>query len=362
MLRSYWLTSIEELADIEYDWEHLRLECKGSIFTSYCLSTLWLKAYRDIRPRVLVVKDGPDLVGIAPLALIEEKANEAPLRTLTYIAGGRKGKLRYNHMCILCKPGKTDVLTSIIKEMRKAGSDSVQLRFMPDSTATREFVSRMQSVSSLEYYSAWPTITCSIPPAGDVMANFGKKTRDNLRYKMRRLEKDERVELRSVSVDGTEESVGIYVQQHIERWKDKNGSMFENPENVAFLKLLVKTSIAKGFGFMNELLIDGRVAAQDFGFFDDELVRLYRGGMDIGFAAHSPGIIVTCYEMETFRQKGISAINFGRGREEYKMHMGGEESSLIGIRYGGGIARISNLAQSTSMRLLKAIRAYNFQL
>lgn len=338
-MRSYWITSVEELGDLENEWEALREECGGSIFMSFCLGKLWCEVHKGVNPRILVVRDGRDPVGLAPMVSYKSRAEIIPLRALTFV-GGRSGKLRYHHVGVLADPGRPDVPERIASEVQKADWDILRMRYMSDSDVTKMLASLMCNDGTCWEYPPTPNIICSIPETGNVICNFGSRTRKNVRQKMRRLEKDTAVQFRAVSADGVERAVDLYAQQHIKRWRRKGGSLFGDPENVLFLRKMVSISIAEGFGYMNELLIDGRVAAQEFGLIDHDIARLYRGGMDDDFAQYSPGILLMCYLMEYLREKGIHEIDMGRGREEYKIHLGGQVRHLPGLYGRRGLASL----------------------
>jgi hypothetical protein len=57
--------------------------------------------------------------------------------------------------------------------------------------------------------------------------------------------------------------------------------------------------------------------------------------------------------MRDLREKGIRAINMGGGREDYKYHMGGKETRLLGIEAKRG--KVSMLKRLADLPVVRQI-------
>jgi len=353
-MRHRCITELDELKDLKDGWEALRLETGGSIFSSHELSTLWLKSFNShYAPRVLTIEDKGDLVGLVPLALRRRSLLRIPINSLSLI-GCTDDRLGLNSLTLLYDPQRQDVQSQIIAGIKKIEWDLLQLKLIPESQMANQLFREIQGSWDSQDLPPLPEFTVPFPEAGDITAFFGKRTRGTLREKKSKLEREQRLQFRSVQTEQeAERAIDTYVEQHIDRWGSKGGSIFRQPGNEVFLKLATKASLSKGFGYMYEALIDGQVAGQDIGFYEKDLAWAYRVGMSNAFAKYSPGMLVTCHAMRDLREKGIRAINMGGGREDYKYHMGGKETRLLGIEAKRG--KVSMLKRLADLPVVRQI-------
>ena len=70
----------------------------------------WLEAFKDIvEPRVLVVEEEGEVVGIAPMALKRQRFSGVPVKLLSMI-GDADRKMSLNPLRFLVEPERKDVL------------------------------------------------------------------------------------------------------------------------------------------------------------------------------------------------------------------------------------------------------------
>jgi len=353
-MRHRCVTEPDELKDLKDGWEALRLETGGSIFSSYELSTLWLKSFHSLyAPRVLTIEDKGGLVGLVPLALQRRSLFRIPINSLGLI-GCTNDRMGLNSLTLLYDPQRQDVQGQVIAGIKMIEWDLLQLKLIPESPMANQLFREVRGSWDSQDLPPLPEFTAPFPEAGDITAFFGKRTRETLLEKQNKLEREKRLQFRSVRTEQeAERAIDTYVQQHIDRWASKGGSIFRQPDNVLFLKLATKAALSKGFGYMYEALIDGQVAGQDIGFYEKDLAWAYRVGMSNAFANYSPGMLVTCHAMQDLRERGIRAINMGGGKEGYKHHMGGKETRLLGIEAKRG--KLSMLKRLADLPVVRQI-------
>ena len=109
----------DHLLDLKGPWEELRHRCGGSIFSSYTLSMAWLEAFKDlVEPRVLVVEEDGEVVGIAPMALKRQRFSGVPVKLLSMI-GDADRKMSLNPLRFLVEPERNDVLDQMVRSIKK---------------------------------------------------------------------------------------------------------------------------------------------------------------------------------------------------------------------------------------------------
>ncbi len=349
-MRCVCIESLDELADYEERWEALRKKCVGPIYTSFDLATLWLEAYgKDLTPQILAVEDQGDLVGMAQLYLKRHRTSAISISILSYV--GQGGDLGFNNLRVLFEPSRPEVLDRIVVETGKLDWNIMQTSYMEDNWYNRLMVDRLKSSWNTQEIAPVAMTIYPFPESGDILGGFGKKTRSNIHNRMNNLEKADRVKLRPIPVDDLDRAIEIYGEQHIGRWQERGGSIFNERKNFEFLKRVLQVSLNKHFGFAYELLIDDQVAAQTFGFLEGDFARGYMMGMNNDFAKYSPGLLMMTYAMDDLRTKGVRAVDTGAGMEGYKQHMGGYQIPMIGLQAKRGmVSFLSNVANSWAAR------------
>jgi len=351
-MRCLCATTTEELEAYREPWEALRTECGGSVYTSYDLAMLWLEVYDDFEPRVLVVEDHGEVVGIAPLALRRRSVAGIPVRTLSFIGdntgGGRLGLTTFR---ALFRPGRTDVLDKIIEGIKKLDWNHLRAIHMEDVGPAHQLMAGIRSMWRCHEYPPDSTVMLTVPESGDIMAGFKKGMRRETQRRSRNLEREHQVVYRQITGEDIEAAVEVYARQHIERWRDRGGSLFQDPRNVRFLGQAMSGALANGYGYAYELLVDGEVAAQEFGFLEDHLSRAYMTGMNNAYARYSPGILLSVFILNSLRERGLTVMDVGVGESGYKADMGGVRMPLIGL----GASRGTAFVLYTMANLLQAV-------
>jgi hypothetical protein len=333
------ITSHEELSDYEDDWERLRRQCNGSIYSSNFLIRAWFEAFSSsASPRVILVEDNSELVGIAPLCSYRYMAKGLPLKVVS-LAGDVRGKLRLTNNTILCPSDRQDVLEAIIEQLKRMRWSFLWTINMERSPTVENYLNMIRST--------WNTVECDVnkglliplPPSGELSDAYESNPRHNYRKIVNRLERegvDTRLE--RLTKEDIDRAVDVYAQQHIERWASKGGSYFRDPENVKFLKRSMMEGFDRRYSFAYQLRMNGEVAAQVFGFTEGKKAYAKRIGMDDRFSRYSPGWLLCNRFLTELRDQGVGECDMGWGRERYKYEMGGQELQLVGIGATRGFA------------------------
>ena len=324
------------------------------IYCSNAFTRLWLQVFKNVAsPRIILVEDQGDLVGVAPFASSHYSMLGMPIRVLALV-GDVEYRLRLSGSSVLFPPERHDVLEKMVEEIKRLDWNKFTANNMQDSVAVREFIERLGMSGRQEEYLPGRMFRAPIPESGDVTRTFKKKARANTRNLLNRLERDRiAVEFKKIAKEGIDKAVDTYVKQHIDRWQTKGGSVFRFPENSEFVKGSMKMALSNRAGFAYELLLNGEVASQLFGFLDGSMSYGFRLGMDNKFARYSPGWIIHYFAFTDLQSKGITAYHTGLGSEDYKHWLGGSEMLLPGVKVNRGAASLlMRLARSQTFHKL----------
>ncbi|MDD1746972.1 MAG: GNAT family N-acetyltransferase [Methanomassiliicoccales archaeon] len=326
------IDSLDEFKDYHERWETLRQRCGAPVFVSSDLVGLWLANYQGtVKPQLVVAEDGGDLVGAAPLCTYRHSVAGLPVRTLTLVGNG-KGIIGYSLLSIMSTSDDLAV-KALVQGVRKANWNLLQLFDLEPSPQVLRFLDVMKEDLEWQPYAETNNIFYEYPPDGSVDARFGRHTRKILRGVKRKLTEEGRLRYSIIeSPDEAERAMRVYVQQHIERWESKGGSIFKEERNARMLVEMARLFTGRGQGLVIDVLIDGEVAGQAFTISDGDVVRGYRLGMSNKFADFSPGKLAMVAAMEETRRRGFKGMDLLRGKEEYKMHMMTQERTLSAIQ------------------------------
>lgn len=347
-----YITDLEELRGYERPWEELRRRCGGSIFTSHYVTMSWLGSYRSVAsPCIVMVEDRGEVVGIAPLIHKRVSFAGLPVRALSLV-GDADLKLTLDPLRLLVPPDRPDVLDRMVRGVSQLGWNILNINYLEDADDARMLIDQVQRSWDTCVPFAMTTTICSLPETGDLMDSYGPHTRHKIGQAIRKAEREAGpLEFREVPRERAGEAVATYVRQHIDRWEQKGGSIFRDPENVSFLDRLMNETLARGDGIAFELLINGEVAGQEFSLADGEVARGFRLGMNNAYAKYAPGMITSHFAMSEGQARGFRYFSLGSGGESYKLRTNGEEKSLIGVQARRGmVSWITQMAAAAPLR------------
>jgi hypothetical protein len=342
-LRTILITSPDEMSDHIDQWEALRRRTGGNAYSSCEISKVWLETFQaSASPRLILVEDKGDLVGIAPLATTDFRMKGLTLKTLSLV-GGIPKCLRLVTNSIMYEPERRDVLERIIFEMKSLKWSILWTQNMEDTAAIRTYIRAAHSSWNAEDQTPNVNLVLPIKQEGDITETFSKHARRTLGKTLRMMEREgHELSFRKVPPEEMRKAADIYAEQHIERWSTRGGSSFLRPNNSEFLAKASLIAHDGCEGFAYECTIDGEVAGQLFGFLDRGRAYMYRLGMNNSLMRFSPGWLVTYHALNDLRERGTTFTVWGGGEQQYKYEMGCQKSILVGIQATRGAASMMN--------------------
>lgn len=337
----------EDVTPMQAEWESLRKRCRGSIFSSFDWAIEWLRHFDSIaRPRIIMVEEDGELVGLAPFALMEHRAMGIRMKKLSMIGNGA-GVAELYDLGIMVQDGREDVIDAIVNAMGEMEWNVLHLNELRNDDVNNALYQRVAERWDTDEVVQIPCPRTCLPQSGDVMDVVSSRTRRTIRKAMEMLERDNRISYRTVDLpDEVAEAAELYALQHVERWNERGGSIFSNETLSRFLRDVMRATSEEGRGLVYEVWIDGTLASQMLCLDDGDVMRAYRVGMNNRFAEFSPGNLVAILAMREAHEAGFVHFDFGAGPEEFKYRLGAKDVPLMRIQAKRGTVRAMSMISS----------------
>jgi len=335
-------------------------------FSRWSVHRAWWDAYGDTaHQQYLCIGDlDPDsLVAIVPLMHRHEveptdaataTALRRSSRDVSPVAPDAKAvfmgaSYHADYATLLCAPEDLPaVAQAVVQDLAGAPDpdhgdqpwDVVDLRrFRDDDPALPALENAFRSAAEAQRWEVMREVEDVCPvarlPAGDdweaYLASLDKKSRHEIRRKMRRAESAGPLELRLV--DPTPEAVDVFIDLHQARW-GADGLFPDSPggdRSRRFLHRVAELETAEGDARQLQL---GRVEAGGLlifatvGFDDGTTCYFYNAGMDPDARELSPGVTGTAAYIRDRLAAGRSRFDFLRGDEPYKYEWGAVDEPI----------------------------------
>ncbi|WP_019176570.1 GNAT family N-acetyltransferase [Methanomassiliicoccus luminyensis] len=348
LLKCRIIDSTADLLVLQPEWEALRKECRGSIFMSFDWAIEWLRHFdKVVSPRIMLVEDGDEIVAIAPFVVMEHRAMGLKMKKLSLVGNGA-GVAELYDLGILWRGDRDEVLDALVEGMGDLDWNVLQLNEMREDEMSSALHRRAGELWETDEAVRIPCPCTELPAGGDVSEVISSRTRRTIRKAISTLEADSRIGYRCVDLpDEAAEAAAMYALQHVERWEDRQGSIFTNQNLSGFLRDVMMATVQEGRGMIYEVWIDGSLASQMLCLEDRDVMRAYRVGMTNRFSEYSPGNLVAFYAMTEAQKAGFTHFDFGAGPEEFKYRLGAKDRPLMRIQAKRGgmraAAKLSSL-------------------
>jgi CelD/BcsL family acetyltransferase involved in cellulose biosynthesis len=166
----------------------------------------------------------------------------------------------------------------------------------------------------------------ALPPSwDDYLDSLDKKTRHEIRRKMRRAEGgEETLEVITTGAEGIDEFFRLMAY-------DGQKSAFLTPAMRGQFRAIAQAAQEAGMLQLAFLEIGGRKSAAYFTFVFQNKVWVYNSGMDPQYSASSPGWVLLAMLIRRAIEEGYRSFDFMRGNESYKFQWGGAGEPVLHI-------------------------------
>lgn len=304
------------------------------------ISSIWAEAWfrnclGSARPWILVVREGTELVGLAPLVA----RRRGPLQTLEVL-----DREHGDYWDVLALPAARDrVLEAVGSEIarRRDEWDVFLLDGLPHDTTTPKALSD----AGLRLRGRRPVRCPGIElPATfeEYLATLPSKRRNLLRRRLRKLDGGE-LELREIrEQDELGEAVSRWHELHVRRWDETGKSLYPRHRSASFRDFtldVVRAFIPAGHALMWEFLHDGEVVGSYINFLDEHTFYVFLGGFDPRAASLSVGNVATAEAIRWSIASNRRYFDFTRGSEPHKYWYGAVDRYSPSFLVGNGRAR-----------------------
>ena len=180
------------------------------------------------------------------------------------------------------------------------------------------------------------TPTVELPDTWEAYVSaLPKKHRHELRRKLRNLERTGDVGFVSAETTETvpEATEGLLVMMRASR---EAKAAFLTPQREGFFRDLAAGLSAHGLARVSTLTLDGAPVARIFGLEGAGATMLYNSGFDPSLGSLAVGLLSKALLVRDAIERGREAVDFLRGEEPYKRHLGGQPRDIVTVRLSRG--------------------------
>ncbi|MEX0749943.1 MAG: GNAT family N-acetyltransferase [Dehalococcoidia bacterium] len=304
------------------EWSELVAQCRNAIpFATPQWQRVWLRHFQgDRKLRVLSVREGERLIGVAPLLVDGDLAEFVGHYSIC------------DYMDAIVAPGyEREFYARVLEHLARDGVTSLDLRGVREWSSTLECVCNCAEGIGYGVQRELEALSPSVELAGDWDAYLGqlsKKDRHELRRKLRRLMSAGGVELQVVTApdEALEQLETLFrlmriSSHHKEEFLDRPGMM-------AFFRDMTRTMAEAGMLRLYFLTFDGQPVASVLNFDVGGVLYMYNSGYDPEYAHYAVGLMSKALLVRDAIENGRSCVDFLRGDESYKYDLGGKDQQV----------------------------------
>ena len=316
------ITDPEALAGLRTEWDDLLSRCSHvTPFMSYEWNTVWWKHFgRPGALRVICVRDGGRLVGLAPLEQGKVTVRGVPLfRTLSPL-GGREADYKD---FLLDHTGRWGALETVLRYCQEQlrGWDLIIVRGVHECSPSNYLLPIVAEPLGLRLSSCGSAICPYVPLAGtgeDTWTEYRKRgvVKEYFR-KWKKLQREH--EARVETLEG-EEAVEQFLRLHRLGWQGRGGSQAIGGGTEQFHRDFGQGGLRGGAIAVTLLYAQERPVAARYNFEFGSCAWEYLTGFDPQWRVLSPGAVLTAVVMDRRAAQGYREVDLMRGEEAYKFN------------------------------------------
>jgi CelD/BcsL family acetyltransferase involved in cellulose biosynthesis len=320
------------LAARKADWNALvERSHTATVFQTYEFHESWWRVFGGgARAAVLLAENGTELLGVAPLMVIERRFLGRTQRVVQFI-----GTRSFDYCDFLIDTARDEVLPLLLGRFAELVGefDVLYLRDIPGTSPTlgamqQRFESHKPPIDVRVLYQA-PTRLFNDPAADRQLANK-KSLKRHYNYFRRTGELEVR-HCRSLA------EVAPYLKrffdQHVRRRAvTDTPSLFVEPRMREFFTTLASAVGEKGWLLFTIVLYNGEPIAMHYGFEYGGRIIWYKPAFDMELAKHSPGEVLIKSLIEYALEQGAAELDFTIGEEAFKYRFANHVRTNYAVR------------------------------
>jgi CelD/BcsL family acetyltransferase involved in cellulose biosynthesis len=338
MLEVQEVTTAEGLAGLGAEWD--RLYAAGGLDNAF-LTHRWMSAWwkhfgRGRQLLILLVKDGPETIGIVPW-MVQWLRPWMPLRRIQFVGTGLSDRLD-----AVLPARRAEQLECVLDHLegRKGAWEMVDLHEIPPESDTTPILEDLLSRRRVSH-CAEPASRCPYIPIREDWSTYyarikDAETRRANRRKLRKLEGQGRVAIRRRTDLGGDAPVLEQLRGMPQRGTyrgERRVSLFDGGARAGFFEEITAWLAETGDLDLWTAELSGKLIAYRFGWRDARRHYDYFAGYDPDYSPHSPGTLLLLRVLEDCFESGLREFDFLRGEEPYKLEWTGERRQNHRIRF-----------------------------
>jgi CelD/BcsL family acetyltransferase involved in cellulose biosynthesis len=349
--------------------EWTRLAPKGrtsTIFQTFEWNASCWRALRPgVSPLVIVARDGPRIVGIAPF-----KVGRTHLLGREQRVAELLGMPVSDYLDLIVEPLQPEIVRSLLEALvdPAVAWDILDLANVP---AECGFLDEAERVLCDAGFPCWRKPVCDAPfhRFGDPERDRRLRSKESLRRHYNHFARRGRLEFRHLEGPEAAGHLDAFFDQHVRRRALTDiPSPFVDERARAFCREVVRSVAPTGRLRFSMLSFDDRPIAYHLGFEHDGRLLWYAPTFDVDHRKHSPGEVLLKFVIEDAIARNVGELDFGIGPEPYKYRFADEVRRTAGLLVfrRQGLHRAWRMREharafirhsSTLTRLAKAIRS-----
>jgi CelD/BcsL family acetyltransferase involved in cellulose biosynthesis len=309
------VNSFEDLAKLGPVWNNLLKDARtNTIFQTHEWVSSWWEVYgKNSQLCVLILKEGEEIRGIAPLMLRDYKV----FRRITLIGGHRA-----DYSDFIVQRDRPEDYEAFIDHLALGinNYDEVMLENVPETSPLLGALEKHPShlLIKKQVIDVCPYLIID-EQSGEILRNIERM--QSLKRKLKRLSGKGTLRFRHYS-DHEEmaKELGPLLEAYLHRF-DRANLKKRLPLEVDFHLELLGRMAPKDMIRFAVLELEDRPIAQHFGFSYNGVYHWVRPGFNPLYAEHSPGVLMLYYLIEHAWKNGYREFDFLRGKEPFKTNI-----------------------------------------
>ncbi len=318
----------DALGPLESEWRALVERCeRATLYQTWEWNEAWWSSFAGgKRLRLLLVRDGGALVGIAPLYVSWHF--KLPLRRLAFLGTGAA-----DYLDLIAPEERTAAVYRTVLDylVRAGGFDLADLQQLRPESALKSAHS-CREVAGARLGSAClaqePCPYIPLPESWDALTKrLGKKMRSNISYYDRLLTRDfDNVEIGLAQEADLDGALDATFALHQQRWNARllPGALASGRVR-EFHRAVAHRFYRAGWLRLHWTRVNGRAVAALYCFRYRHKYYYYLGGFAPDLGRYSLGTVLTARAIQQALQEGCGEFDFLRGAEPYKYRWMPEE-------------------------------------
>jgi CelD/BcsL family acetyltransferase involved in cellulose biosynthesis len=298
------------LSALEPEWAATWKDTGATPFQAPAWLVPWWNAYACGQLCVIACREGRDLIGLAPLFIVQ-RARDGP-REVRLLGTGNTDYLDvvvrpgYEHACM-------DAVASVLAE--RDDWDVCHLgNLRPSSSLLALPMAREWS-----HTTAWE-LPC---PVLDLSLPLPSAVAHDVAYGLRRASRHGGVTVRHTTAETIQSDLDVLFALHAARWRQRGEpGVLQNAAARGFHRAAATRMAHASTLQLITLWIGNSPAAVQYGFVHDERAYYYLGGFDPVYSKLNAGKLAIAAAVEDARQRQAKSFDFLGGSERYKYEWG----------------------------------------